>query len=377
MKVNSRHELYTNFNDIMNNVYVNRRDKKEQNYNQNLIKTYLVEGHINKINEPSHDDFLKFFAEKNKKIEHKLEMKPTNDEYLFKLNYNDIEFFLDAANDKRFFLLHTSEKSADTDKVISQMISRVSSLDNIWLTKKLMQFTKKYSYWRSISLNHNDISIESKDSELGEEKDNVNIKVDSGEAKIKSLIEMLNDNKDFSYLTGISHLSLLIKEDDNSRILDDLRYDGKFSTRGDSFNKHLWLVNKIYDNYKKRVYNIEENYTIGLSNTKFSGLPINIEFSRKDLKLDFIIKVIFSNKKPFKLWGYPEKINDDYYKVHAIDLHSGNQGNKMTFEITKDFITLYLSKNNCGNTVARLICNIQQYLDSEIKVWGGDDNELF
>lgn len=377
MKVNSRHELYNNFNDIMNNVYVNRRDNKKQNYNQNLVKTYLIEGHVNKSSEPSHDDFLKFFTEKNKKIDHELEMDTTNDEYLFKLNYNNIEFFLDAAKDKRFFLLHTSERSIDTDRVISQMVSRITSLDNIWLTKRIMKLTKKYAHWRSISLNHNSVSVDGKDAELGEEKDDLNIKVGSNEIKIKSLIEMLNKNEDFSYLTGISHLSLLVQEENDSRILDDLRFDGKFSTRGNSFNRHLWLVNKIYANYKKRVYNIEENYSIGISNNKFNGLPINIEFSRKDLKLDFIIKLIFSNKMPFKLWGYPEKINEDYYKVHAVDLHSGNQGNKMTFEVTKDFITLYLSENNCGNSVARLICNIQQYLDSEIRIWGGDNDELF
>jgi hypothetical protein len=68
--------------------------------------------------------------------------------------------------------------------------------------------------------------------------------------------------------------------DTSSRIIDDLRYDGKFSTRGNSFNRHLWLVNRIYSDYKDLVYNIEENYSISIENNKLIGLPINIEFRR-------------------------------------------------------------------------------------------------
>lgn len=208
----------------------------------------------------------------------------------------------------------------------------------------------------------------------------LNLKINnSSETKVKDLVNLLTSNDQFSYTTGISNLSLLSQEkhDYSSRIIDDLRYDGKFSTRGKSFNRHLWLVNKLYSDYKNLVYNIEENYAISIDNNKLLGLPINIEFKRDDLTAEYIIKAIFSNKKPFKLWGYADKIDDGYYKVLAVDLHNGNQGNKINFEITKDFISVYLSKRNCGNTIARLVCNIQQYLDSQIKVWGGQDDELF
>lgn len=85
MEVKTRYELYNNFNDIMNNVYVSRKEDQEQNFNQNLVKTYLIEGHINQNNNPSHDDFLRFFKDKAKNIKYEIEIKETEEEYLYKL----------------------------------------------------------------------------------------------------------------------------------------------------------------------------------------------------------------------------------------------------------------------------------------------------
>lgn len=375
MEIKNRRELYNSFNDIMNNVYVNRKEEQKQNFNQNLVKTYLIEGHINKNGDPSHDDFLRFFNRKAKKIKYKINLEETEEEYLYKLIFDDVEFFLDAENDKRFFMIHSSERSKATDLGIERLLNYIPDFDNIWLTKKLMKSTEQYTVWRGISINHNKIDVKKSD----EESEKLNLKINnSSETKVKELVKLLSSNEQFSYTTGISHLSLLSQDYDSSdRIIDDLRYDGKFSTRGKSFNRHLWLVNKLYSEYKYLVYNIEQNYAISLDNNKLTGLPINIEFKREDLTAEYIIKAIFSNKKPFKLWGSADRIDDGYYKVLAVDLHNGNLGNKIYFEITKDFISIYLSKRNCGNSIARLICNIQQYLDSQIKIWGGRDNELF
>lgn len=116
MEVKDRHDLYSKFTEIMNNVYDTRKEHKKQNYKQNMIKTYLIEGHIGKENDPSHDDFNRFFKDDLKKRDFKLEIYDTEEEYLFKLVLNEIEFFLDAANDRRFWMIHTSEKTEKTDE---------------------------------------------------------------------------------------------------------------------------------------------------------------------------------------------------------------------------------------------------------------------
>ena len=87
MKVKDRHELYNKFNDIMNSVYVSRKDEKKQNFNQNMIKTYMIEGHINDSNNPTHDDFLKFFRQ-NFENNYEIEVEETEK----KKNFNPEKF---------------------------------------------------------------------------------------------------------------------------------------------------------------------------------------------------------------------------------------------------------------------------------------------
>lgn len=108
------------------------------------VKTYLIEGHINQNNNPSHDDFLRFFKEKAKNIKYKSEIKETEEEYLFKLLFDEFEFFLDAELDKRFFMLHSSERSKATDTEIDRLLKYILDFDNIWFSKKLMESTDNY-----------------------------------------------------------------------------------------------------------------------------------------------------------------------------------------------------------------------------------------
>ena len=65
---------------------------------------------------------------------------------------------------------------------------------------------------------------------------------------------------------------------------------------------------------------------------------------------------------PFKLWGLKSKISDGYFKILAIDLHTGNP---IDFEIADNMMRVYLFKGNCGNTILRLYTNLQMYYDSK------------
>jgi hypothetical protein len=376
MKVKNRLDLYSKFTEIMNNVYETRKDEQKQYFNQNMIKTYLIEGHINDISEPTHNDFYKFFNGKVKRDDYDLGFFETEEEFFFHLVLDEVDFYLDATNDKRFWILHTADKTENTDYVIKKMLLRMPFLDKIWLTKDLLEKTRDFSIWRGISLSHTEISEESVEEY---EPESINLKItNTSERKVDGLINLLHNSSDFNYSTGIFRVDIISQEkDDSDRVLDDIRYDGKISTRGKSFQRHLYLTNKLYEYYKKRIRNIEQEYAINFNKGTLEGLPINIEFERKNLDVKYILKTIFSYKQPFNLWGYPKRLSDNYYKVYAIDLHSGNRGQKINFEVASDFITVYLPRGNCGNTIARLVCNIQLHLDSQIKVWGGDNNALF
>jgi len=385
MEFKTRREMNLKFTEMMNDVYESRLEEKKQNFGQNMIKSYLVEGHVNKdldcheheTQKTAHDDFNRFFKENIKKLDYNLNIFDTEEEHFFKLEIEDVVFYLDAVKDQRFWMIHTPYKTEDVDKRINKFIDSFSHFDKIWLTNNLMNNTQKYTTWNSISLKHDEPS---KIEEEQQEQENISFKIGrASQSKILKLMDMLDQSEDFRYSTGICRLSVKVHSKYSDRpVIDDIKYDGKFSTRGSDFNDHLWLINKIYSNYKEQVINVEDNFSLSYNKKRLEGLPINIKFSRRDLDVHFLIKYIFSGTNPFKLWGFPKELSKGYYKILGLDLHKGNLGNKINFEMTSEFIRIYLPKGNCGNTIARLISNIQRHIDSKIKVWGGDEeNELF
>ena len=55
---------------------------------------------------------------------------------------------------------------------------------------------------------------------------------------------------------------------------------------------------------------------------------------------------------------------DMQYSVPAVDLHDGSVIN---FEITPEAMRIYLSRGSCGNTVMRLLANMQIHYDVRTK----------
>ena len=83
---------------------------------------------------------------------------------------------------------------------------------------------------------------------------------------------------------------------------------------------------------------------------------------------------VFSGAEPFRLWGAPVLVGKDYFRVTALDLHVTH---RITFEITRDFMRVYLADRSCGNTIARLYTNLQHYYDSRVTMRSGEGTLCF
>jgi hypothetical protein len=68
---------------------------------------------------------------------------------------------------------------------------------------------------------------------------------------------------------------------------------------------------------------------------------------------------------PFRLWGNPLVRGPDKFHVYGIDLH---QWQKLYMELTPDRVLFVLPQGTCGNTVHRLMTNIQHYLDPAVRL---------
>lgn len=102
--------------------------------------------------------------------------------------------------------------------------------------------------------------------------------------------------------------------------------------------------------------------------------PVVLRFSRPIPDLELFLDGLFSAREPFRLWGIPRMVGSGAAEVEAVDLHVGQQ---VRFDITAEWMRVYLFAGGCGNSVVRLVVNLQHHFDSRVTIVDDDlDAEL-
>ncbi|MFZ5989401.1 MAG: hypothetical protein ACOYWZ_20080 [Bacillota bacterium] len=106
---------------------------------------------------------------------------------------------------------------------------------------------------------------------------------------------------------------------------------------------------------------------------KLIGSPVTIKFKEPLSKetFDHWINSIFGriNEPRFKLWGNPIFLGPKKIHVYGVDRHLWKS---IFLELTDKHLIAIVPKGTCGNTIHRLICNIQRYIDPAAKAYIGD-----
>ena len=95
-----------------------------------------------------------------------------------------------------------------------------------------------------------------------------------------------------------------------------------------------------------------------------SGTPIEIEFSRPLPSLALLFDELFSSREPFRLWGL-HRADNRYGECDAVDLHVGAC---MRVEAQPQFLRVQVYEGACGNSVARLVANLQHHVDGALRI---------
>jgi hypothetical protein len=163
-------------------------------------------------------------------------------------------------------------------------------------------------------------------------------------------------------------------------VTDDVYFNGKITSMGQSFASHAALVAAMYKKqYKAKIVDIiEKELSIGSVSegrgAMLKGEPIFLTFHRKIDNLEGFVKAVYSGTEPFRLWGLQEVTGNDFARVYAVDLHLGRP---LTFEVFPDTIRIFLPTGTCGNSVVRFLTLFQQHFDSSAYLSGGDYESLF
>jgi hypothetical protein len=368
----------------------------ERKIKRPLVKSYMLEHIGDTGRQKKVTDLLAEFRIECQKIDDSLycvEDKRTNGDYMG---------FLEVLT-PRYFVFYTLQPSNKADRWIKNLVLNSPELDHVWLSgltfnvlwQIVAQISKPHRYVSILfvheSIYHIDSEIyrdedeEDKEISLSLDEEDV-IEVAERRASKFKLVDKISVVQE--KLSKLQELYLPLYAISQLRFPSpigrgghDFYDNGKVTNRSGNFRdhrSHILYVQRIYDELmrmteKKAWYSIhKETVTIPGQFQKLIGSPVIIKFGEPLSKetFEYWIKSTFGRiNNRFRLWGNPIKLGPKKVHVYGVDKHLWKP---IFIELTDKHLVAIVPKGTCGNTIHRLICNIQRYIDPSAKAYIGD-----
>jgi hypothetical protein len=389
---NTRRELAQYLEEVMSHAYEQLEERQRLEAETSLLKTYLVEAH--RLRAADHDRTLQVIRETfvpgvlGRRIEPQIH--ETEDERFFNIEFGRRDdqsvLYVDASN-PRFWLIHSTAKSNDVDPIIQKLVNNTNEYDHVWLPMQLLSRIAEFGSLRGLGLDYDrrpvpDVDFEAPDAPVQF------LKIQLWGNRAKDVLRILQQQDAFPDATTLSKVKVkyYLDHDDDIFCLADIKYDGKVTGRGTSYQSYITLVTNLYRDYARRIEEYEQRFTVKFirdqrradiedqSFFSIQGEPLNIRFTQSLPNIEAFCEKVFSGSYPFRLMGVPIKTGRQNFRVNAIDLHVGK---RIAVEISPEFMRVYLSPGGCGNSLARLYTNLQHHYNSQVEAVDGSEQLTF
>ncbi len=370
-------------------TYATLRSEQGLRFESSLVKTYLVEARASEGTDQEGIRTLAASIFKNPALGARINstvVLDTHDETLLPVvadvvinrRRENVLAYVDLS-DPRFWLVHSMATSNATDFLIDRAVAAGPELDRAWLPANLLEAATRLGSFRGLNLSYDRREIP--DIDFGEPDAVEFLKMQLWGPVAATILEILRDQKVLRNQTTLSKVKVkfwLERGNDDVFSLDDIRYDGKVTARGTSFQSHIGIVTDVYRRYSAVVRGIEDAYAIVHSSEearlRIDGEPITFLIDPPIDDLGVFVSSVFSAGDPFRLWGVPVALAEDYVRVEAVDLHVGGT---IRFEIAPEMIRMYLPSGSCGNSALRMYTNLQHHYRSLVTAVDSDGTNIF
>lgn len=320
-----------------------------------LLKTYAIEVHTDP-ERPSEDRGRLLAARLG------LSAGETLDPTLTVMWDDSVSLFVDSL-DARFWLIHTPSSARTVQSLLGRAVWSSRDLDWCWFPTEIVRSMAMEGQLKWFKSNFRGDDLLPSEG-IAARRMRVQLEGDDP----ADLLEQLIQNPKYRRAIALSALALEMSDDTAGTVQESAQYRGRFVTRGDSFEAHVGFVARTIQRYAKLVKGIEERFPIKWSASPdmgaiFTGDAVHIELDQPIPSLEKFVDGLFSCRDPFRLWAIPRWINDRWIEAEAVDLHIGVQ---IRMEIAPNYIRMYLPENACGNTVVRLVANLQHFYDATV-----------
>jgi hypothetical protein len=314
------------------------------------VKTRLLEAHPEEM---SPDGAAVLLSKTAERLE--LRAKKLGDE-LWALNGAEHTLFVDTLN-PRFWQLHATAPADDINRVVRKAVATDPRLDTGWLPKMLLRQLDGHQHHLRLAFDADQL--------LGRDEAIRRTRVRfEGEAP-EGLLKLLGSDETYASTTSITAIGSRVGNASTGMAQVVADYRGAFITAAGDFEVAANAIWRMVDLYEAFVRGLEARYRVVVEPIEGEGLTINgdvavIEFGR-EVDVERLLAGLFLAKEPFRLWAVPRQVDDDEWVADAVDLHVGQP---LRLEFSPTDVRILLEPETCGNTLARLLTNLQQHLDA-------------
>lgn len=322
------------------------------------------------------------------------EVVPLRDRSLLRaVDAHGATYFVDLGN-ARYQVLHSIGKSEQTDGALRTLTEgEVSGFDHAWLPASLLRRTHrgrltgfKFRYQTAVggvlALEQDAVDLETGElrrDELSRSKFSMTVAEDvAAERELDDLLRL-------PVFRGRKALEQVQFRTENRDVPEEFVVNGVYSNgkivgSGTSVGGHFLTIDALMTEYAAAIDRIEEEFAIGWVRAGegyvLRGEPFVVRFPEdvRIVDLPAFVGSIFRSSRPFRLFGIPHGAGEGRIDVEAIDLHTGSQ---LSFEITPEWMRIFLPRGTCGNVIARLYTNLQHALSSDVRMTVGDALDVF
>ena len=351
-----------------------------------VIKTYLIEAHGTVDPEEDQAGFVPrlaaIVARSTLRTRFPCEVHAANDPALATIhgryrNRERVSLYVDRA-DPRYWILHTAASSHAADWIVGQLVGSGTDLDRAYIPSQLLGKLTSRGACHGLSLDF-DHRIFRYDGQDGGGTPSDFLKMQLWGDRAWRVLELMRQDSSFPGSTTLSRVQVKCwpdERDKNAYCLADVRFDGRITARGTSFEGHATLVDALKKSYSREVAKLESGYRIRAraGGEELTGRALGISTSRPIRDLEEFSRIVFSATKPFLLWGVPAVSSSSFVRVCAVDLRLGS---RLDFEITSEFIRVYIPSGSCATAVLRFYTNLQHHHDARVQLLDKDDRDVF
>jgi len=321
------------------------------------------------------------------------------DETLYRLRWSGeaADWALIEVEDQRYPVLYTALKTDIANRRVDQLVHSSPFLDRAWFSAPMFQrlwqlvldaypghrFSKIVFEHESIyeafagdlmvSPDSEDERDEPKDDEdiLEVERRRARMQITERIGKLEKALPKMRP--EYDPLESIVSLRIPAPR----RGGHDVYFDGRFTNRSDSMTslrQTVELVTNIYRYSTEMAENASWPQALDAATMEKPislGKPILIKFS-EELEIATFERWMAALRRKnnrFRLWGNPIKLGPGKVHIYAVDNHLWQP---IDLEITQDHLYALLPYGTCGNTIHRLVTNIQQFIAPKLEIYIGD-----